>query len=92
MLDTDRFANSEVFIYAYLEPGSDEVVYVGRSYDLRTRHGAHRQKSPWWRADLEVAVVDVAHSWEQAVRMEAVAIRQLRPARNIQHNRQGAAE
>jgi hypothetical protein len=81
-----RFDGREVCVYAYVSPG-DDVVYVGRTCDLPTRNGAHRARSPWWTPDLTLAVVDVVTGWDAAVKREARAIRDLRPAANIAHNR-----
>lgn len=80
-----QFDGRPIYIYAYVSP-DDVVVYVGRTGDPPTRHGAHRKNSYWWTPDLTFAVVDVAIGWYAACNREAKAIRDLWPVANIQLN------
>lgn len=82
--------NPPHYIYAYVSP-SDEVVYVGRTWDPGTRHGAHRQRSPWWTPDLTFALVDECWNYRLSQQLEAEAIEALEPLANVHHNRRRIA-
>lgn len=72
-------------IYVYLD-AAGEPLYVGQSWDLRTRHGAHRQKSAWFWDATELRVLARTYERSEARRLEAKAIRKLRPRHNVHHN------
>lgn len=81
-----RYDGRDIFIYAYTN-AANQVLYVGRTADPATRHGAHRQASPWWSPDLTFSIVEIVQGWPAAIAAEATSIRVLNPAHNIQHNR-----
>lgn len=83
----EAYAADPVLVYAYVSP-SDVVVYIGRTVDPTTRHGAHRQRSPWWTPDLAFAVIYECLGWECGKRCERMAIRDHEPIANIMHNGQ----
>lgn len=89
-LNRHRFEHTAIYIYAYVD-SADRVVYIGRTWDPPTRHGAHRQRSHWWSPDLTFAVIDTVSGWPAAVEAEAQAIRECQPLVNIQHNRKAIA-
>lgn len=88
-LYSQRWATGEVHIYAYLD-ADRRVLYVGQSFDLRTRNGAHHQHSDWYPLAAEFRVLWSTADRTEARDAEAKAIRALQPAFNFQHNRSAA--
>ncbi|QKY78934.1 replication initiation protein [Mycobacterium phage Rebel] len=62
----------------------DDLVYIGRSFRPADRFTKHRRK-PWWLTVLNAVIVRVAEPSQErpdAARLEAYAIRELRPRAN----------
>jgi len=74
-----------ISIYAYYD-SEGRALYVGQSFDLLTRHGAHRQRSSWFWDAAEFRIVDRTLDRKETRRLEARAIRSLRPIHNVHHN------
>ncbi|MCW2785195.1 MAG: nuclease family protein [Marmoricola sp.] len=82
----DRYDGRPIYIYAYTD-ADDQILYVGRTADPRTRMGDHRVNASWWSADLQFSLIEIVEGWPAAVEAEAQAIKELHPVHNIQHNR-----
>lgn len=72
-------------VYAYLDAGGD-VLYIGQTWDLPTRHGAHRARSPWFDQVTDFALLGTYHNRRHALDAEAAAIRLHRPCFNVVHH------
>lgn len=76
---------AETWVYAYLDAAGD-VLYVGMSADLPTRHRIHARTSQrWWKYVTEFAVISVHAGRQEAAKGEFVAIREYQPLFNTYH-------
>lgn len=69
------------FVYAYFREDG-RALYVGQSYDLYTRHAAHRQRSPWYPQAAHFLVIGRHEDRASALAAEKAAIVAMRPAHN----------
>lgn len=85
-----RFIDGEAhFIYAYLDSAGG-VLYVGRTRALGRRDDSHRSKAAWYPMAAGRRILWQTTDYRSAKAAEALAIRELAPRFNIQHNRSAA--
>lgn len=74
------------YVYAWLDPANDGVLYVGVTCNPTLRITNQRKvESAWWTPDLEFALVSVHADRPSALFAEGCAIRELNPPHNVYH-------